>query len=58
MLIVVAMIVAGAVLIARSLAQRTSHAGSSGPLQILEERYARGEIDEDEFRKRREVLRG
>jgi putative membrane protein len=27
------------------------------PLQILEERFARGEIDEDEYRARAEVLR-
>jgi putative membrane protein len=26
-------------------------------LRILEERFARGEIDEDEFRRRRDVLR-
>lgn len=58
MLIVIAMIVAGAILIARSYAQRSPTSSGSAPLRILEERYARGEIDEDEFRKRREVLRG
>lgn len=30
---------------------------SEGPLRILEERFARGEIDEAEFRTRRDVLR-
>ena len=28
------------------------------PLEILEERYARGEISEEEFEERRRVLRG
>lgn len=32
--------------------------GRSTPEQILAERYARGEIDENEFRTRRDVLRG
>jgi len=27
-----------------------------GPRDILEERFARGEIDEDEFKRRRELL--
>ncbi len=30
----------------------------SGPLQILDERFARGEIDDEEYRRRRAVLRG
>ena len=28
------------------------------PLRVLDERFARGEIDEDEYRARAEVLRG
>lgn len=37
-----------------------SHGGPGGneARRILDERYARGEIDEDEFRKRASVLRG
>lgn len=29
---------------------------SAGPDEVLAERYARGDIDEDEFRRRRELL--
>jgi putative membrane protein len=32
--------------------------GPSGAEQVLGERYARGEIDEDEYLRRRSVLRG
>jgi len=34
--------------------------GTTGPapLQILDERFARGEIDEEEYQRRRKVLRG
>jgi len=28
----------------------------SGPLKILDERFARGDIDEDEYKRRRELL--
>jgi putative membrane protein len=31
-------------------------AGRQGPLAVLGERYARGEIDEDEYRARRAVI--
>jgi putative membrane protein len=31
--------------------------GGPDPLRILEERFARGEIDEDDYRHRRETLR-
>jgi putative membrane protein len=65
-LLVVALLVVGAILVARTIVNRPtathapppSAAGpSDGPLRILEERFARGEIDEDEFRRRRDILR-
>jgi len=28
------------------------------PIDVLDHRFARGEIDEDEYRKRRDILRG
>ncbi|WP_083706367.1 SHOCT domain-containing protein [Arthrobacter sp. QXT-31] len=39
---------------------RLARGGGEGPgsaRRILDERYARGEIDDDEYRKRRETLR-
>jgi len=67
LLIVVALVI-GAVVIVRTIVHRpTTHAvaapppavtSAGGPLGILEERFARGEIDDEEFRRRRDVLRG
>ena len=72
-LAVLVLIIVGIVLLVRYLSHRYPagghyHAhgalppgGGPGPqgsaMQILEERFARGEIDEQEFRTRREVLR-
>ena len=58
MLLVIALLVAGAIIIVRMLASRQQPATATrGPVQILEERFARGEIDEEEFRTRRDALR-
>jgi putative membrane protein len=59
----IALLVIGAVLITRTIVNSravgsTSAGVPSGPLRILEERFARGEIDEEEFRRRRDILRG
>jgi putative membrane protein len=56
-LFLVALVVGGIVLV-RKLWSPTNATGSDGSaLRILEERYARGEIDRDEFDERREHLR-
>lgn len=60
-LLVVAAVVGGIVLLVRAL--RGSNEGqarraSSSALAILEERFARGEIDREEFEERRRALEG
>ncbi|WP_425566463.1 SHOCT domain-containing protein [Pseudonocardia halophobica] len=56
-------IIAGALVLVRYLAGGR-HGGSSGRVdvsgaeQVLAERFARGEIDEDEYRRRSALLRG
>ena len=52
LVVLVALIVFGTWAVNRS-APRTG-----GPLRILEERYARGEIDAEEFERRRATLEG
>ena len=56
-------VVAGAILLVRALwkpQHQASHAGdavaSPRAFEILEQRYARGEIDDDEFDRRRQAL--
>jgi len=52
------LVIAGVVLVVRTLTEGrapTNHAGKS-PQDILEERYARGEISEEEFLRIREQL--
>jgi len=53
-------IVATAVWAIRQFRPREADAGGGPPnaMRILEERFARGEIDADEFQRRREILRG
>jgi putative membrane protein len=59
-LFVVAAIVAGIVLLARAVrgpGGDNPERGHTEALRILEERFARGEIDRDEFEERRRTLR-
>jgi putative membrane protein len=57
------LIIAGAIALVRYFTSRSDRGESGvssrgrGPEQILAERFARGEIDEDEYRQRREALR-
>lgn len=52
-------LIVGIVLLVRALSGGgPSGGGTSHALRILEERYARGEIDRDEFIQRRDDLRG
>lgn len=53
----VAALVVGGIVLVRKLWSGNVPGGDSSPLRILEERYARGEIDRDEFNERREHLR-
>lgn len=55
------LVIAGIVMVVKSLIDRPAHASHAShvektPLQILDERYARGEISEQEFEHIREHL--
>jgi putative membrane protein len=57
------LVIAGTVLLVRYLGDHRPQAPDRSPRpvdaeQILAERFARGEIDDDEYRRRLEVLRG
>ena len=58
-LLFAALLVVGIVVLVRALTERGVGSGRSGSsaLEILEERFARGEIDRDEFEERRRALR-
>jgi putative membrane protein len=57
--VVLAAVIVGAVYVARGLGSRQpTQAPPETALQILKERYARGEIDREEFEERRRVLEG
>lgn len=51
--VVVWLIVRGLIALERT---RTDGSGAAGPDEILRERFARGEIDAEEFKKRLELL--
>ena len=57
-LLVLAALVLGVVFLIRSLSGGGFRFGGDPALRALEERYARGDIDERELRERRDVLRG
>ena len=52
------LLVVGVVVLVRALTDRGAGTGSRGPsaIEILEERFARGEIDREEFEERRRSL--
>lgn len=50
------LLIAVVVLVIRALSGNRPLAGSSRALQILQERYARGEIDKEEFESRKRDL--
>ena len=56
-LFLTALVVGGIVLVRKLWAVEQGSGGRGSALYILEERYARGEIDRDEFNERREHLR-
>jgi putative membrane protein len=59
MLLFLALIVVGIVFVVRSFSdgERTTHrTGGNRALDILDERFARGELDREEYEERRRVL--
>lgn len=63
-ILLLAILGTGVALLIRSLRRAGGRSGEPGvsteatALRILEERYARGEIDQEEFEERRRALRG
>ncbi|SCG46147.1 SHOCT domain-containing protein [Micromonospora halophytica] len=55
-LLVVAALVVLAVLVVRAVGGGGPQSGVRSARQVLDERYARGEIDEEEYRRRRDAL--
>lgn len=51
------LVIAGVALVRRLARNATRGPGPSGPERTLAERFARGEIDEDEYQQRLAVLR-
>lgn len=57
-LLFVTLLVVGVVLVVRGSAGGASRPADRTALDILDERFARGEIDRDEYEERRRVLQG
>lgn len=57
-LVFLALIVAVVIFVVRQSADRGQRGPSLGAEDVLADRFARGEIDEDEYRRRRDALRG
>ena len=61
MLVFLGVVVWAVVMFTRSWTSRPQYhdhdTSTADPKRILDERFARGEIDEDEYRKRRDILR-
>lgn len=55
-LLVVAAVVVGIVFLVRSGSAPSDRPGRSSALEVLQERFARGEIDREEFEERRRAL--
>jgi len=55
-LIIVILIITGIFLLIRYSKKEQQRFSSNRSLEILQERFAKGEIDEDEYRRRKEVL--
>ena len=55
--LLVVILAAGVVVLVRAIDGKRPRSQRSDALTILEERYARGEIDADEFEKRKRQLR-
>jgi putative membrane protein len=56
-LFLIALVVAGAVLLLRALSHRMNTTQQQ-PLRLLQERFARGELDAEEYQQRLSVLQG
>ncbi|HEX7059154.1 MAG TPA: SHOCT domain-containing protein [Solirubrobacterales bacterium] len=52
------LIILGVVWIIRSAPWASPHSGHGAPLEILDRRFAAGEIDAEEYRERRSALQG
>lgn len=57
-LVFLALVAVVVVFFARQSRERSSRGAGGGAEALLDERFARGEVDEDEYRRRRSTLRG